>query len=332
LDPQKPVTIIFNSLAILMVLSDCRDILSAVGLNTVTFSDPYAKLCFTSMVARAYTPATIGERTHKRVIYIDTDTFFTAYLMAGFIILDKSNASDSKKVTMAESSKIGSPLENTSIGCERVNDNIQHKTSFMSKRLIDVYLPSQGRFEALLGQVIASMPEASIVIFDSLNSFYNMYPIVYTESGLTRQPLRKEREELEAAYKSLKTTRARQRSKKGLEYGKPKESGYAISRLNHLLSIFIMLLVKHGVYLKIPVLVTGMVRYKKVSEDLWIKSAPCRRFLHQKSVVRLSLDMGNEKELLVNIMKHPSIVQQTVLFPDAGVFSTFEVDQGKPEH
>jgi hypothetical protein len=42
--------------------------------------------------------------------------------------------------------------------------------------------------------------------------------------------------------------------------------------------------------------------------------------------------MGNEKELLVNIMKHPSIVQQTVLFPDAGVFSTFEVDQGKPEH
>ena len=91
-----------------------------------------------------------------------------------------------------------------------------------------------------------------------------------------------------------------------------------------------MLLLKHGVYLNIPVLVTSMVRYKKVSESLWVKSPACRRLLHQKSFVRLSVEMSAEKDLSVNIMKHPSIAQQTILFPNAGIHSAFEVDQGKP--
>ena len=93
-----------------------------------------------------------------------------------------------------------------------------------------------------------------------------------------------------------------------------------------------MLLVKHGVNMNIPVLVTSMVRYKKISEDLWVKSPACRRLLNQKSAVRLSVEMSSDKDLSVNMIKHPSISQQTIVFPNAGIYSAFEVDQGKPEH
>ena len=80
-----------------------------------------------------------------------------------------------------------------------------------------------------------------------------------------------------------------------------------------------MLLVKHGKSLQVPVLVTSMVRYKKVSEGLWVKSPACRRLLQQKSVVRLTVEMMAEKDLSVNVMKHPSIAQQTLLFSNAGI-------------
>ena len=97
----------------------------------------------------------------------------------------------------------------------------------------------------------------------------------------------------------------------------PKE-GHTISRLNHLLSIYIMLLVKHGVYYNIPVIVTSMVRYRKVAEGLWTKSPACRRLLNQKSVVRLSVEMSNEQDLSVNVMKHPYMrkKQLYILMPE----------------
>jgi hypothetical protein len=41
--------------------------------------------------------------------------------------------------------------------------------------------------------------------------------------------------------------------------------------------------------------------------------------LHQKSVVRLSVEMSAEKDLSVKIMKHPSIAQQTIVFPNTGI-------------
>ena len=104
----------------------------------------------------------------------------------------------------------------------------------------------------------------------------------------------------------------------GEAWSKPK-SQYTIGRLNHLLSVFIMLLVQHGIYYKIPVLVTSMVRYKKVSEDLWVKAPACRRLLNQKSVVRLSVEMLNDNDLSVKIMKHPSIEQQTIVYPNVGI-------------
>src|ERR1044072_6583521 len=52
-----------------------RQILSTRGLNTLMFNDPYAKLCCTSIFASEF----------DRVIYVDLNTTFTAYFMAGLV-------------------------------------------------------------------------------------------------------------------------------------------------------------------------------------------------------------------------------------------------------
>ena len=263
--------------------------------------------------------------------------------MAGFILKDEINAQLPKNNPYLSSEgdlipkyNIANDGKSKNILDKKMNQNIHYESSCGNNRLIDVYLPSEGRFESLLGQVIASMPEASIVIFDSLNSFYNMYPTSYADSpqpakqAITKKNIEKDIGKQKADKFVPAAQEARTNPLEALEVKEPKKSGYSISRLNHLLSIFIMLLLKHGVYLNIPVLVTSMVRYKKVSEGLWVKSPACRRLLNQKSVVRLSVEMNAEKDLSVNIMKHPSIAQQTILFPNAGIHSAFEVDQGKP--
>ena len=94
-------------------------ILSTRGLNTLMFSDPYAKLCFTAHIASQF----------EKVTYIDLDTTFTAYFNAGLIQLDK----------------------------------------------VDVYLPSEGRLVPIIRGAIESIGSSSLVIFDSVNSFYNLF-------------------------------------------------------------------------------------------------------------------------------------------------------------
>ena len=304
-----------------------REILTTRGLNSLTFDDPYAKLCFATMVVQAL--AQPSERHHRKIyrktLYIDADTAFTAYLMAGLILKDCYVSSPTTK--NAQSVSISDCVDRRGNAVFLHDDRISiidknvmeaNTNHEIDKRFVRIFLPSEGRFEYLLGDVIASMPGASIVIFDSLNSFYNMYPVSYTESRLTNQSLRKKQQE------------SQERKQEGdlSESGEPRLH-YTIGRLNHLLSIFIMLLVKHGVYYGIPILVTSMVRYRKVSGDMWTKSHACRRLLNQKSIVRLSIEMLNENDLAVNIMKHPSIVQQTVVFPNVGLYSALKVDQRK---
>lgn len=93
-------------------------VLSTKGLNTVLFTDPYAKLCYTSMLA-----------ARGSVIYVDLDTAFSAYFSAGLAKAEK----------------------------------------------VDVYLPSEGSFMHMFKEVLAAIPGRSLVIFDSINSFYTMY-------------------------------------------------------------------------------------------------------------------------------------------------------------
>jgi hypothetical protein len=325
-----------------------NEILRADGLNTVTFSDPYARLCFTTMIIRFLTPSTLSKhnKKHKRVLYLDTDTTFTAYLTAG-LILKNDHQTAGHVIHNHMNSRNDHNNNNTSEGDDNNIDEsgiISARSKNKDERFVQVFLPSEGRFESLLGNAIASMPEASIVIFDSLNSFYNMYPGPWYESQIIKEPAGPNQkashagtqESTEQPWKpkaNQKKTRTTPRGDKntnlvipshksekgdGEAWSKPK-SPYTIGRLNHLLSIFIMLLVQHGIYYRIPVLVTSMVRYKKVSEDLWVKAPACRRLLNQKSVVRLSVEMLNDNDLSVKIMKHPLIEQQTLVYPNVGI-------------
>ena len=209
-----------------MLGSAYDDIVSADGLNTLTFNDPYAKLCFTSMLASKY----------QKVIYIDLDTAFTAYVSAGLLLKNMSNPSDT----------------------------------------IKIYLPSEGQFEPLMMDIIDSLPDSSIVIFDSVNSFYNMY------------------------YKKIDI-----------------HSGHGISNLNHLLSIFLMLLLKHGKYLNIPILVTSMIRYKR--DNKWVQSPASKRLLQKKSIVKLNVSIINENDLSVQIITHPLLISKTIIFQNQGI-------------
>jgi hypothetical protein len=94
-------------------------ILSTRGLNTLIFSDPYAKLCFAASLVSQF----------ERVTYIDLDTTFTAYFKAGLV---------------------------------RAN-------------IIDIYLLSEGSLVQLVKDVLGSIGTSSLVVFDSVNSFYSLF-------------------------------------------------------------------------------------------------------------------------------------------------------------
>ena len=206
-----------------------NDIFSTKGLNSLTYNDPYAKLCFTSMISSWY---------QKKVIYIDLDTMFAAYAKADLISLLKNKKNISKT--------------------------------------INIYLPTEDRFESILKDVIEDMYDSSIVIFDSINNFYNMY------------------------YKKIDI-----------------ESGRGFSNINHLLSIFLMLLLKHGTHLNVPILATSMIRYKKYTE--WIQSPTSKRLLHKKSIVKLNVEMMNEDDLSLEIISHPTRTSEKIIFQNLGV-------------
>jgi hypothetical protein len=182
-------------------------ILSTGGLNTLMFTDPYAKLCYAVHLTSQF----------DRVIYVDLDTTFTAYFNAGLVQTNR----------------------------------------------VDIYLPSEGRLAVMTKDVLESMRDGSLVIFDSVNSFYNLFPIRERVGGL-----------------------------------------------NHLLSVLIMLLVRRGVDLNVPVLVTSMLRYRK--DGGWVQSPASRRLLQRKSVVKLSVEWRERSDLVLKIVEHESIEAGTI--------------------
>lgn len=94
------------------------------GLNTLIFSDPFAKVVSTSAAV-----SQLG-----KTLYIDLDTTFSAYAAADII--------------------------------------------FASPVLVaDVFMPSKGKLMNILKEVIdrAFAEQYSLIIIDSINSFYNMY-------------------------------------------------------------------------------------------------------------------------------------------------------------
>jgi hypothetical protein len=129
---------------------------------------------------------------------------------------------------------------------------------------IDIYLPSEGRLAVMTKDVLESIGDSSLVIFDSVNSFYNLFSIRERVGGL-----------------------------------------------NHLLSVLIMLLVRRGVDVNVPVLVTSMLRYRK--DGGWVQSPASRRLLQHKSVVKLSVEW-HESDLALKIVKHESIEAGKMIF------------------
>ncbi len=184
-------------------------LLSKKGLNTLLFSDPYAKLCCTAAFASPGNTA-----------YVDLDTTFSAYLKAG--------------IARAEN--------------------------------VDVYLPSDGGFIEMFNEVLAKMQGRSLVIVDSINSFYAMY------------------------------------------YGYFRKNERAGGNLNHLLSVLLMLLVRQGVSLGVPVLVTSMLRFRK--EGGWKQSPASRRLLQKKSAVRMEAGRAGDA-ITLKVLAHESIPEGT---------------------
>src|SRR3954454_4975007 len=79
---SKAYSIIFYpNLKNIKVETPYNDILSTNGLNTLIFNNPYAKLCFITMLTSQY----------RKIIYIDLDTTFTAYVKAGLLLENTKN-------------------------------------------------------------------------------------------------------------------------------------------------------------------------------------------------------------------------------------------------
>ncbi len=152
------------------------------------------------------------------------------------------------------------------------------KAGLVRAQGVDVYLPSEGRLITMLNDALAKIDEekekCSLVIFDSVNSFYTMYYNSY--------------------YR---------RSEK-------KRGGGAGGNINHLLSVILMLLVRQGVSLGVPVLATSMLRFRK--EGGWKQSPASRRLLQKKSASRFEVERAGD-EIVVRVLEHDKVPAGTTL-------------------
>lgn len=215
--------------------------LSAKGLNTVLFTDPYAKLCYMAELVAA---------AQNSVAYIDLDTMFSAYFQAGLIH------------AVAKGGGYGG-------------------SSNSNSKSVDIYLPVEGRFIPLFKEVLAGVKGRSLVVFDSVNSFYTMY------------------------YNSYFHKRQQQQ-----QQGERRAGG----NINHLLSVLLMLLVRQGVSEGVPVVATSMLRYRSGSSSggVWKQSPASRRLLQSKSATRTSVDLVGG-EIVQRVLAHDTMGQGTVL-------------------
>lgn len=160
-------------------------LLESTALNTIIYDDPYAKLCLISTIILQ-----LKEEQRKKVLYIDLDTVFTAFVKAGLI----------------------PPLT-----LRKMNSSV-----YLSD-ILRIYIPNQ-RVDLPVLDAIKYIDDASIVIFDSITSFYSLFCFDLKPSKqVTRE----------------------------------------IGHINQLLLIFLMLLLKNTKFSKIPLLVTSMIRFRK---------------------------------------------------------------------
>ncbi len=196
------------------------EILDNSGFNTLIYDDPYAKICLITSTILEFQNNTDHQ---KKIAYIDLDAAFTSYAKAGLI---------------------------PSIEIEKMDDDIYQSQSSGLK----IYLPSKDILDFIVLDLIKSMEESSLIIFDSINSFYNLFYDKIVPSSNNR----------------LK-----------------------IGSLNQLLYFFLMLILKHTSYFNIPFLVTSMIRYKRkgvvTSNRLLSKKSSLNFYVKMKNLNDLSV-------------------------------------------
>jgi hypothetical protein len=134
---------------------------------------------------------------------------------------------------------------------------------------ISLFTPYEGELELSINKILSNISNSSLLIIDSLNSFYNLY------------------------YKKIDM-----------------ESLKGISNIQHTLSNFLMILLKLCQSLRIPILVTSMIRYRKKKE--WIKTFTNKRLLQNKSTVILFVEMQNNNIFFLDIITHPTLLPTTL--------------------
>jgi hypothetical protein len=161
------------------------------GFNTLIFDDSYAKICLIASIISEFQCKNDNDDNHHKVIYLDFDAAFTSYAKAGLIPTMK---------------------------IQKINDHFYQSES----NILNIFLPTQDLFDIITTDIIKSISECSLVIFDSINSFYNLF------------------------YDRLV----------------PSQNNKNIGSLNHLLYFVLMIILKHTSDYNIPFLVTSMIRYR----------------------------------------------------------------------
>lgn len=160
------------------------------GFNTLIFDDSYAKICLIASIISEFQCKNDNDNHHK-VIYLDFDAAFTSYAKAGLIPTMK---------------------------IQKINDHFYQSES----NILNIFLPTQDIFDIITTDIIKSISKSSLVIFDSINSFYNLF------------------------YDRLV----------------PSQNNTNIGSLNQLLYFVLMIILKHTSDYNIPFLVTSMIRYR----------------------------------------------------------------------
>ena len=206
------------------------EILDKRGFNTLIYDDAYAKICLIASIISEFRNQS-SRVTRGKIVYLDLDASFTSYVKAGLI---------------------------PSIEIQRIDDYIYKSESSALK----IYLPSEDIFDIIMVDIIRSMNECSLIIFDSINSFNNLF---YDKI-------------LHSLNNKLK-----------------------IGNLNQLLYFILMMILKHTSESNIPFLVTSMIRYKRkevvTSNRLLTKKSSLNFYVKIKNLNDLSITILGDPQV-----------------------------------
>jgi len=221
------------------------ELLDSHGFNTIIYDDSFAKICLISSIIAEYQNQSANLKRNK-IVYLDLDAAFTSYLKAGLI-----------------------PSEEIL--------KIDHHIFQSKSNALKIYLPSEDILDAILVDIIKSMNECSLIIFDSINSFYNLFYNKITPSS---------------------------------------DNKLKIGNLSRLLYFVLMMILKHTSYFNIPFLVTSMIRYKRkeliTSNRLLSKKSSLNFYVKISNLNDLSITiLGNTRTNQKNLILKDKVLRWT---------------------